>query len=165
MMAPDDKILFVQTLSKNWAMTGWRIGWLEAPPALGAGDREPHPVHDLGRAGASTQRAATAALEEGETFLAEQVARMHAARDIVAEGSAATGRVSFAVPEAAFYLFCADRRRTRLARAGAAPDRRGRRRRRARLRLRAGRRGLSAPVLRARARRNRRGDRAGWRVG
>ena len=30
-MAPDDKILFVQTLSKNWAMTGFRIGWLEAP--------------------------------------------------------------------------------------------------------------------------------------
>ncbi|HXE25360.1 MAG TPA: aminotransferase class I/II-fold pyridoxal phosphate-dependent enzyme, partial [Roseiarcus sp.] len=26
-MAPDDKILFVQTLSKNWAMTGFRIGW------------------------------------------------------------------------------------------------------------------------------------------
>ena len=33
-MAEDDKILFVQTLSKNWAMTGFRIGWLEAPPAL-----------------------------------------------------------------------------------------------------------------------------------
>ena len=35
-MASDDKILFVQTLSKNWAMTGFRIGWLEAPPALAA---------------------------------------------------------------------------------------------------------------------------------
>src|SRR5580704_14018582 len=34
-MSPDDRILFLQTLSKNWAMTGWRIGWLEAPPALG----------------------------------------------------------------------------------------------------------------------------------
>ena len=31
----DDRILFVQTFSKNWAMTGWRIGWLEAPPSLG----------------------------------------------------------------------------------------------------------------------------------
>ena len=55
-MAPDDKILFVQTLSKNWAMTGWRIGWLEAPPALGAGDREPRPVHDLRRAGVQPAR-------------------------------------------------------------------------------------------------------------
>ena len=34
-MAPDDKIMFVQTLSKNWAMTGLRIGWLEAPLELG----------------------------------------------------------------------------------------------------------------------------------
>src|ERR1700685_2799210 len=34
-MNPDDKILFVQTLSKNWAMTGFRIGWLEAPSGLG----------------------------------------------------------------------------------------------------------------------------------
>ncbi|HZY23485.1 MAG TPA: aminotransferase class I/II-fold pyridoxal phosphate-dependent enzyme, partial [Beijerinckiaceae bacterium] len=29
-MEPQDRILFVQTFSKNWAMTGWRIGWLEA---------------------------------------------------------------------------------------------------------------------------------------
>jgi aspartate/methionine/tyrosine aminotransferase len=34
-MEPEDKVLFVQTFSKNWAMTGWRLGWLEAPPALG----------------------------------------------------------------------------------------------------------------------------------
>ena len=25
----EDRVLFVQTLSKNWAMTGWRVGWLE----------------------------------------------------------------------------------------------------------------------------------------
>jgi aspartate/methionine/tyrosine aminotransferase len=34
-MAPDDKVMFVQTLSKNWAMTGFRVGWLEAPEPLG----------------------------------------------------------------------------------------------------------------------------------
>ena len=34
-MTDEDRVLFVQTFSKNWAMTGWRIGWLEASPALG----------------------------------------------------------------------------------------------------------------------------------
>jgi aspartate/methionine/tyrosine aminotransferase len=28
----EDRVLFVQTFSKNWAMTGWRIGWIEVPP-------------------------------------------------------------------------------------------------------------------------------------
>ncbi len=105
-MTPDDKILFVQTLSKNWAMTGWRIGWLEAPPALGL------TIENLVQFTTSgvpvfAQRAAVAALDEGEPFLAGQIARMRVARDIVTRGLAATGRVRFATPEAAFYLFCA----------------------------------------------------------
>jgi aspartate/methionine/tyrosine aminotransferase len=105
-MAPSDKILFVQTLSKNWAMTGWRIGWLEAPPALGA------TIENLVQFTTSgvpvfAQRAAIAALEDGEPFIAGQIARMREARDIVAGGLARTGRARFATPEAAFYLFCA----------------------------------------------------------
>jgi aspartate/methionine/tyrosine aminotransferase len=105
-MASGDKILFLQTLSKNWAMTGWRIGWLEAPPALGP------VIENLIQFTTSgvpefAQRAATAALDQGEPYIAEQVARMHAARDIISDGLAATGRVQFARPDAAFYLFCA----------------------------------------------------------
>ena len=30
----EDRILFVNTFSKNWAMTGWRIGWLTTHPRL-----------------------------------------------------------------------------------------------------------------------------------
>jgi aspartate/methionine/tyrosine aminotransferase len=103
-MAPDDKILFVQTLSKNWAMTGWRIGWLEAPPALG-------PVienliqYSTSGVPVPSQRAATAAISRGEPFLAESVARLRRCRDIMVEGLLATGRVELAVPRGAFYLF------------------------------------------------------------
>ncbi len=104
-MAPDDKIMFVQTLSKNWAMTGFRVGWLEAPAALGAA------IENLVQFTTSgvpvfTQRAATAALEQGEAFLAGQIERCRHSRDILCEGLGATGRVRFFEPEAAFYLFC-----------------------------------------------------------
>jgi len=105
-MQPDDKILFVQTFSKNWAMTGWRIGWLEAPPALGP-TIENLVQYSTSGVPVSAQRAAIAALDGGEPFLGEFLARLRASRDILADGLAATGRVRFALPEAAFYLFAA----------------------------------------------------------
>ena len=104
-MDRDDRILFLQTLSKNWAMTGWRIGWLEAPPALGPIIENAIQYTTSGVA-VFVQRAAIAAIEQGEPFIADQLARMHQSRDIICDGLAATGRVRFARPEAAFYLFC-----------------------------------------------------------
>ena len=93
-MAPDDKILFVQTMSKNWAMTGFRVGWLEAPRELG------EVIENLVQYTTSgvpvfNQRAATAALEQGEAFLASQIERCRRARDTLCEGLAKTGRVGF----------------------------------------------------------------------
>jgi len=104
-MSPDDKILFVQTLSKNWAMTGWRIGWLEAPPALSP------VIENLVQFTTSgvpvfAQRAAATALDDGEGFIVDQIERMRAAREILIGGLAATGRVRYASPDATFYLFC-----------------------------------------------------------
>ena len=104
-MAPDDRILFLQTLSKNWAMTGWRIGWLEAPPALGP-VIENMVQYTTSGVPVFIQRAAIAAIEEGEPFIADQIARMRQSRDIICNGLTTTGRVRFAQPEAAFYLFC-----------------------------------------------------------
>ena len=103
-MEPEDRILFVQTFSKNWAMTGWRIGWIEATPALGqvienliqystSGVPVPH------------QRAAIAALVEGESFVAHQIARARRGREIVVGGLAATGKVELPAPPGAFYAF------------------------------------------------------------
>ena len=104
-MASDDKIMFVQTLSKNWAMTGWRLGWLEAPPQLGV------MIENLIQYSTSGvpvfgQRAAIAALDQGDGLIAHQVARMTQSRAILCTALAATGRVRFAVPPGAYYLFC-----------------------------------------------------------
>jgi aspartate/methionine/tyrosine aminotransferase len=103
-IAPSDKILFVQTLSKNWAMTGWRIGWLEAPAALG-GVIENLVQYSTSGVPVPVQRAATAAIEGGESFIAEAVRRLTRCRDVMVEGLRATGRVEVAAPEGAFYLF------------------------------------------------------------
>ncbi|MGC2784338.1 MAG: pyridoxal phosphate-dependent aminotransferase [Roseiarcus sp.] len=103
-MAPDDKILFVQTLSKNWAMTGFRVGWLEAPREL-AEVIENLVQYTTSGVPVFNQRAATAALEQGEAFLGHQIERCRRSRNILCEGLSKTGRVRFSKPEAAFYLF------------------------------------------------------------
>jgi len=103
-MEQEDRVLFVQTFSKNWAMTGWRVGWIEVPPAFG------QIVENLIQYSTSgspvfVQRAAVAALEEGEAFVAEQIARATEGRRIVAEGLKATNRVNLQAPDGAFYQF------------------------------------------------------------
>ncbi len=100
----DEGILFVNTFSKNWAMTGWRIGWISAPPALGQTIENLIQYSTSGVA-AFMQRAATVALDEGDDFLHLQVERARVGREIVCNGLAATGRVRFAEPDGAFYLF------------------------------------------------------------
>lgn len=103
-MSADDKVLFVQTLSKNWAMTGFRVGWLEAPAALA------QVIENLVQFTSSgvpvfNQRGAIAALSEGEAFLAAQVERCRRSRDILCDGLGSTGRVKFFEPQGTFYLF------------------------------------------------------------
>lgn len=103
-MDEGDRVLFVQTFSKNWAMTGWRLGWLEAPPALGP------VVENLVQYSTSgvpvfAQRAGIAALEAGEDVVAQQIARARQGRDIVCGGLSATGLVDLPPPPGAFYAF------------------------------------------------------------
>jgi aspartate/methionine/tyrosine aminotransferase len=101
---PEDRILYVNTFSKNWAMTGWRIGWLRIHPSLGQ-VFENLVQYSTSGVPAFLQRGALAALEEGDGFLAEQVERAGRARDLIAGRLAATGRVRAAAPAGAFYHF------------------------------------------------------------
>ena len=103
-MAGDDRIMFVNTFSKNWAMTGWRMGWMALHPSLG------QVVENLIQYSTSgvaqfMQRAGVVAIEKGEDFVKSQVERARKSRDIACDILGRTGRCRFAVPQGAFYLF------------------------------------------------------------
>jgi aspartate/methionine/tyrosine aminotransferase len=100
----DDRLIVVNSFSKNWAMTGWRLGWLVLPPALFP---EIEKIVEFNTSGAPTflQHAAIVAIRDGEAFVAEFVARCHAARDVAIDALLACRRVEAARPAGAFYAF------------------------------------------------------------
>ena len=101
---PEDRLIFVNTFSKNWAMTGWRIGWIEVPASLNATVQNLVQYTSSGTA-VFMQRAAVEALDNGEDFLAFQAARARDNRAAVLATLAAAGGVTVSPPDGAFYLF------------------------------------------------------------
>jgi aspartate/methionine/tyrosine aminotransferase len=101
---PDERVIYANTFSKNWAMTGWRIGWLQAPAALGSAIERIIQYNTSGTA-AFLQRGALAALQHGDDFLAAQLVVARAARDRVAKVLGRFDNVSFEEPQGAFYHF------------------------------------------------------------
>ncbi len=100
---PGDRILFVQTFSKCWAMTGWRMGWLQAPPELGPTIEN---LIQYNTSGVPTflQPAGVAALTEAEHFAHGQIERAREGREIVCSALEPLANARFARPKGAFYL-------------------------------------------------------------
>lgn len=102
-IAPDDRVLLVNTFSKNWSMTGWRMGWLQAPAEIGQVIENLIQYNTSGVA-VFMQRAGITAIEQGEAFVAEQVERAQRGRQITCEALQPLNRVRFAWPDGSFYL-------------------------------------------------------------
>lgn len=101
---PDDPLIVLNSFSKPWAMTGWRIGWLTHP--VGLGDQFAKLVQ-INTSGVPhfLQRGAIAALEKGDNFVAEMVERCRAGGEQVFQRLSAEPRITIARPDAAFYAF------------------------------------------------------------
>ena len=97
-------MLFVQTFSKNWAMTGWRMGWLQAPPEFGQSIENLIQYNTSG-VPSFLQPAGVAALDTGAEFARGQIERAATGRRIVCEALEPFNNVRFAWPDGAFYLF------------------------------------------------------------
>ena len=102
---PEDNVFVINTFSKAWAMTGWRIGWLVHPISLVTAM---HVMAVTNNTGATTfaQYGALAALSpEGDAFRGDMRARCRAGRDIVEAFLVKQNRLRWLPPEGAFYGF------------------------------------------------------------
>ncbi|MBI0534659.1 aminotransferase class I/II-fold pyridoxal phosphate-dependent enzyme [Roseomonas sp. KE2513] len=100
---PSDRLIVTNTFSKNWAMTGWRAGWVVYPEGLAA------TFAKLGQYNTTSiptfiQHAAVAALDEGDGFIRTMVGRCAESRAIMVEGLSRLKGVTVFAPEGAFYL-------------------------------------------------------------
>jgi len=103
---PDDPLIVINSFSKSWSMTGWRLGWLTHPPALGDVFSV---LNEFNIASPTTfvQHAGVAAVRDGEEFVTQMVEEYRRNRDLVFQRLAAMPKVSLSRPEGAFYAFFA----------------------------------------------------------
>ncbi|HKT92889.1 MAG TPA: pyridoxal phosphate-dependent aminotransferase [Paraburkholderia sp.] len=100
----EERLICVNSFSKAWLMTGWRLGWMVVPRTL---------TDDLGKlveyntscAPSFVQQAGIAAVEHGEPFTRSLVADLRASRDHLAAALAKLPGVDVKVPHGAMYLF------------------------------------------------------------
>ncbi|MBC9823932.1 pyridoxal phosphate-dependent aminotransferase [Terrabacter sp. MAHUQ-38] len=99
-----ERALLVQTFSKTYAMTGWRIGYVVAPQHLVAPIARIHRTIN-GSLATFTQHAALAALELTEAELMPMVTAYAERRDFAIQLLSGRDDICLGSPEGAFYAF------------------------------------------------------------
>src|SRR5690606_30900217 len=79
-----DRIISVNSLSKAWSMTGWRVGWLAVPETL-TDELTKLIEYNTSCILEPVQRAATAALRYGEPDVAKLRARLWETRQLLVD--------------------------------------------------------------------------------
>jgi aspartate/methionine/tyrosine aminotransferase len=103
---PEERLILCNTFSKNWAMTGWRQGWIQTPREL-APIVERFIQYNTSGSPVFLQKGCAVALDHGDNFVDAQVATARKNRDIVVKALGQNHRLRFQVPDGAFYMFFA----------------------------------------------------------
>src|ERR671931_134019 len=99
-----ERTVTISGASKTFSVTGWRVGWIVAPPALTSGIRKVHDFVTVG-APAPLQEAIAVALSLGRPYFAKLATDYRKRRDVLVRALTAAG---FApnTPAGAYYVFC-----------------------------------------------------------
>ena len=99
-----EKTILVDGVSKAYAMTGWRIGYLAGPVEIveAAGRLQDHSTSNPT---SISQKAALAAFTGDDASLKQMVAEFWRRRDFVVERLKKILKISFVKPDGAFYCF------------------------------------------------------------
>jgi aspartate/methionine/tyrosine aminotransferase len=100
----DDAVIVVQSFSKSYCMTGWRLGWVVARRDL---IKQATGLNEfiVSHAPSMIQRTGETALKQGEADVLAMVKSLHDKVSFCFEALASMPGVTIARPEGAFYLF------------------------------------------------------------
>jgi aspartate/methionine/tyrosine aminotransferase len=99
-----ERTVIVNSVSKSYSVTGWRVGWTIAPPHLASGIRKVHDFLTVGAA-APLQEAAVTALRFPRTYYADLATMYQRKRDTLLGILRDTG-FECLVPGGAYYIMC-----------------------------------------------------------
>jgi aminotransferase len=97
-----ERTVTINSLSKSYSVTGWRVGWAIAPPALTAAIRKVHDFLTVGAA-APLQAAGAVALALPESYYEQLAAGYRERRDLLLHALRAAGFKAFK-PGGAYYI-------------------------------------------------------------
>jgi aspartate aminotransferase len=99
-----DQVVTVNGVSKAWAMTGWRLGYIGAPKEIAAACSKVQGQFTSGTS-SITQRASIAAMKKDPSFLKDMLDAFKNRRKLVLEALQNMEGVKVNEPEGAFYFF------------------------------------------------------------
>lgn len=101
---PRQRHLTVNGYSKSFAMSGWRVGYLIAPPALYQACRQ-FQATTIGGVSPFIQAGAAAATQQAEAVLAPMNQILAQNREYMSAQFKLMGNIPFQMPQAAYYIF------------------------------------------------------------
>jgi aspartate aminotransferase len=99
-----NQVITVNGVSKAWAMTGWRLGYIGAPKEIASACNKIQGQFTSATC-SITQKAAIAAMKADPTVLNDMISAFHKRRDLVIKALNTIEGVKTNLPEGAFYVF------------------------------------------------------------